>query len=171
MGETLPKCFGDTDLYDPKNAECAGGYDPSFYEEGSHVRPKCATFEACGSHCRAKNAINRVGGAAALTTPSRSVTVLQSNKKGQPQHIAVSQPTFVTAEQLQAQPAPILVANQMMPVNYGMPSYLSVLEPERKKKGKKWKSLTSEVGRSIGKSVGHSIAHFFDSVPWLGNDD
>jgi len=63
-----------------------------------------------------------------------------------------------------------MVPAQMMPVNYGMPSYLSVLEPKRMKKGRKWMSLRNEVGRSIGKSVGHSLAHFFDSVTW-GDDD
>lgn len=172
MGEALPKCFGDTELYDPKCAECAGGYDPSFYEDGSHSRPKCATFEGCGSHCRAKNAISRVGGSKHLATPSRSVTVLQTNgKPGKGQPLVGPQPVFVTSEQLQAQQAPVMVANQMMPVNYGMPAYLSVLEPKRKKKGKKWKSLSSEVGRSIGKSLGHSIAHFFDSVPWLSDEE
>jgi hypothetical protein len=59
----------------------------------------------------------------------------------------------------------------MMPVNYGMPSYLTVLEPKRMKKNKKWKSLSCEVGRSIGKSIGHSIAFFFDSVPWESEEE
>lgn len=80
------------------------------------------------------------------------------------------QPNFVAPQNLYQQQAPVMMPAQMMPVNYGMPSYLSILEPKRLKKGKKWKSLSYEVGRSMGKSIGHSIAFFFDSVPWDYDD-
>jgi len=176
MSDELPDCFGDPKLYDPKCTECRGGYDPSFTEDPGHIRPKCAVFEACGARSRAKLAS---GGLSHYSTvqpqrPERPVTL--TGKQGTPGALVpvnqqAQQVQFVHPQNLQPVQAPVMVPAQMMPVNYGVPSYLSVLEPKRLKKGKKWKSLTCEVGRSIGKSVGHSIAFFFDSVPWTGGDD
>lgn len=56
---------------------------------------------------------------------------------------------------------------QMMPVNYQMPSYLSNPEPNE---GGFWKMFGLTVFRSMGKSMGHSVAYMFDSVP-LGKRD
>lgn len=177
MADELPNCFGDLKLYDPKCAECAGGYDPSFTESPSHMRTKCAVFEACGAQVRAKGAADRVKAAFQPTQPYAPTRTVTLSKGPMPQSVPVQmaqtpqQVQFVSPQNLQPAQAPVMVAAQMMPVNYGMPSYLSALEPKRMKKGKKWQSLTCEVGRSIGKSVGHSIAFFFDSVPWTGGDD
>jgi hypothetical protein len=57
---------------------------------------------------------------------------------------------------------------QMMPVNYAMPAYLS--NPEPNNPDGFWKMLGVTVFRSMGKSVGHSVAHVFDSVPLLKKD-
>jgi hypothetical protein len=55
-------------------------------------------------------------------------------------------------------------AQQMMPVNYQMPSYLSVPETIRPGEGM-FAPLMRSLFRSAGKSVGHSLAHFFDWTP------
>lgn len=49
---------------------------------------------------------------------------------------------------------------QMMPVNYGMPGYLTAPEPSQPGFAR---ALGRTVARSIAKAFGHSIAHFFDA--------
>jgi len=60
-------------------------------------------------------------------------------------------------------PGPMPGYQQMMPVNYHMPSYLSIQEPHQP--GGFWKMFTRTVFRSMGKAVGHSIANMFDTIP------
>lgn len=62
------------------------------------------------------------------------------------------------------QPPPVAY-QQMMPVNYQMPSYLSVPEP-RDEDSSIWSVLAKEIARSALKSTGHTIANFFDWTPW-----
>lgn len=50
---------------------------------------------------------------------------------------------------------------QMMPVNFSIPQYLSVREPVTS--GGVMKRLSWEVFRSMGKSIGHTLSNFFDS--------
>lgn len=57
----------------------------------------------------------------------------------------------------------------MMPVNYGLPQYLTVREPVTG--GALMKRLGVEVIRSMGKSFGHTIAHFFDVEIFTRRDD
>lgn len=185
MADELPECFGDPNVHDAKDPECKGGYDPSYTESPDHIRAKCGVFEACGARARAKEAAIKAQNTAARyqqtqnrpsyqQPQSRPVTLSNYSRSASvqaPQPQQQQQPTFVAPQNLQPQQAPVMVPAQMMPVNYGMPSYLSVLEPKRMKKGKKWKSLTHEIGRSMGKSIGHSFAFFFDSVPWSDDDD
>lgn len=60
----------------------------------------------------------------------------------------------------QMAPYPMQMAPlQMMPVQYQMPSYLSVPEVRTTF----WKTLGLELVRGMGKALGHSIAHFFDN--------
>lgn len=67
--EDPPHCFGGP-LWDPKSKECAGGIDPAFTDEnGSHVRPKCMFFEACGAKLQA----SRMEPARALIDPKSLV--------------------------------------------------------------------------------------------------
>jgi len=169
--EKLPKCFGDGALYDPKCKECAGGYDPSCTDNPGHIREKCGVFEACGAQCRAKTAAAKLASYPSVqqqspvfsgSSVSRQIPVQMSPQYQRSSFVSYQNPQVHT---------PIASSAQMMPVNYGMPSYLTVLEPKRMKKNKKWKSLSCEVGRSIGKSIGHSIAFFFDSVPWESEEE
>lgn len=53
---------------------------------------------------------------------------------------------------------------QMMPVNYQMPSYLSIAEPVEP--GGFWGMFGRTIFRSMGKSIGHSVAHMFDTIPF-----
>jgi hypothetical protein len=48
----------------------------------------------------------------------------------------------------------------MVPVNYGMPQYLTVREPVNGQR--LFTRLGVEVLRSMGKSFGHTLANFFD---------
>lgn len=56
---------------------------------------------------------------------------------------------------------------QMVPVNYQMPQYLSV--PEVRYEGQGFVGLMGRVAlRSVMKSLGHSMAHLFDTTPLGG---
>jgi len=52
---------------------------------------------------------------------------------------------------------------QMMPVNYQMPAYLSTPEPQT---DGYWQMFGRTIFRSMGKSLGHSVAHLFDTIPF-----
>ncbi len=54
---------------------------------------------------------------------------------------------------------------QMMPVNFEIPQYLTRREYRRPDEGL-WRVLGREVGRSMLKSAGHTFANFFDSTPF-----
>lgn len=190
-------CFGGP-LYDPASVECSGGYDPSYVDEDAspkerHLRPRCELFEACGAQVRAKRYAEASRRNARIVPPiaatprpeplspariyaSQPAVDAQAQKiaelknkiawlEGQTISPPVQQPQALTPVMPQQLPPA-----QMLPVNYGMTSYLSVLEPGRRKKGKKWRSLASETARSIFKASGHSFSYFFDTVPW-GEED
>jgi hypothetical protein len=53
---------------------------------------------------------------------------------------------------------------QMMPVNYEMPQYLTKREYRRPDESV-FKVLGREVFRSVLKSAGHTFANFWDSTP------
>lgn len=67
-------------------------------------------------------------------------------------------------QQMMPQMATQMGYQQMMPVNYQMPAYLTAPEPTAP--GGFWKMFGRTVFRSMGKSVGHSVAYMFDSVPF-----
>jgi hypothetical protein len=52
---------------------------------------------------------------------------------------------------------------QMMPVNFHVPQYLTVRE-DRRPGESIFTMLGREVLRSIGKSIGHTLGNFFDTV-------
>jgi hypothetical protein len=54
---------------------------------------------------------------------------------------------------------------QMMPVNFEIPQYLTVREKRRENEGV-FRMLGREVARSMLKSMGHTFANFFDSTPF-----
>ena len=54
---------------------------------------------------------------------------------------------------------------QMMPVNFEIPQYLTVREKRRENEGV-FRMLGREVARSMLKSAGHTFANFFDSTPF-----
>lgn len=55
---------------------------------------------------------------------------------------------------------------QMMPVNFGIPQYLTRREHRRPDEGI-FRVLGREVARSMMKSAGHTFANFFDSTPFF----
>jgi len=45
MRPKLPDCYSKSN--DPENVLCSGGVDPSYMDNGSHIRPQCDFFEKC----------------------------------------------------------------------------------------------------------------------------
>lgn len=192
MAEPIPTCFGDAKLWDPKEKECAGGLDPAFTDDnGSHYRQKCLFFEACGTKVQASKVESAralidpkslVRPSAPLLGPARppEQSFVESFARSLVQQqymppVAQQPQQYVPpAQQLQqrsihlppqaVQAQPQQFYQQMMPVNYQMPAYLSV--PEVREVGESfWAVLARTVLRSIGKSLGHSVANMFDTVP------
>jgi hypothetical protein len=167
-----PECYGQ--LWDPKAAECSGGYDPVYVgPNGSKVRPKCDFFESCKVRLmlRANNErqANLVPTAALIRSSTQAVPyqqpqpIIPGRQAIQPQHLQSQQQQQYSYPPMQF--API----QMMPVNYTMPAYLST--PEHQREGESyWAPMFREIGRGMGKAMGHAIAHFFDHVPLTRKD-
>lgn len=186
LGEK-PPCFGDKALWDPKAPECAGGEDPAYQaEDGSRKRQKCLFFEACGQKVQAsrmeparslldpkslvKNNIPTLGPSRLQHNPISqaiekfSQSISQYQVAVPPQQQQQRSVPWATPQQQQQVPQMTYGYQQMMPVNYQMPSYLSV--PEERHAGEGFlQFLMRTVVRSMGKSIGHSIAHLFDTVP------
>jgi hypothetical protein len=77
----------------------------------------------------------------------------------------------LTPQQLQqlqqgtpTQTGPMMGLQQMMPVNYSIPQYLTVREERRPGEGI-FSMLGRELFRSVGKSLGHTLGNFFDTTP------
>lgn len=151
-----PACFGlSWSNSDPK---CSGGYDATYTDlHGSHKRPACDYYTSCGT----RSQIGRVVPPASLV---RSPSVPLSTSSG-------SQPTSFRPSGY-TPPAPSSYNpvpqhhgyQQMMPVNYQVPHYLTAQETE----GGFWRRLWFTSLRSIGKSLGHSFAALFDHNPMGG---
>lgn len=194
LREDKPACFGRVDDpvkqeegWNPQVSACAGGPDPAYTNEktGSHVRDRCMFFQQCGAVANAKKF---EGMRQTLISPTslvkqppvvgQTIQVQQAapNKLAESlqQQQAIQQQQQYNAmmaqmQQMQRmgiQPQQMMVPGyqQMMPVNYQMPGYLT--SPEVIEPGGFWKAVARTVFRSVGKSVGHSVAHMFDSVPF-----
>jgi len=72
-------------------------------------------------------------------------------------------PQMMPQQMMMAQQPMQMGYQQMMPVNYNMPAYLTTPEPMHE--GGFWKMFATTVFRSVGKSVGHSVSYMFDAVP------
>ena len=142
-----PSCFGS--LWDPKESECSGGTDPAYThpKTGLHYRDPCDYYESCGSRAQAAKAGRLI--------PAQNLT-----SRSHPMH---PQPPVTPQYPQSYQSAPPQNSSyqQMVPVNYAMPQYLTVREPINS--ANRGKRLMIEVGRSMLKSIGHTFANFFDS--------
>ena len=170
--EDPPNCFGK--LWQADHVECKGGLDPAFVNEktGSHVREKCWFFDSCGARTQAaKLEAHRglvqpeslVRPQVPFIRPQQTVAPTPPPTQGYIERFAQSvQQQQVPRPTFPVQQAPVQYGyQQMMPVNYQMPGYLTVPE-------ERGSSLLGFVGRtvtrSILKSLGHSIAHLFDTT-------
>jgi hypothetical protein len=64
---------------------------------------------------------------------------------------------------------PVPGFQQMMPVNFHIPQYLTVRE-DRRPGESIFQMLGREIFRSMGKSVGHTLGNFFDTTPLFGRE-
>lgn len=175
--------------WNPGSPECAGGLDPSFKNEvtGSHIRNRCVGFQACGNAVQAKKVamarglieprtLLRPTVTSPVTPPQQQqqqVTTMVPNRyQGQVQQLEAERQVLELRRQIEvlqrggatAVPQMVTGYQQMMPVNYSMPAYLTVPEPVEPHGF--WGMLSRTVVRSVGKSVGHSVAHLFDTIPF-----
>lgn len=158
----VPRCFGKEFL--PSASECVGGHDMAFNDDhGGHLRPPCDFVSTCSARTQAlKN--SRFISPQSLVRPPTSFHT--SNYASTP----YSPPT--TSQPQHHQYPPVSASGgfqQMMPVNYGLPQYLTVREPVTN--GTLMRRLGVEVIRSMGKSLGHTIAHFFDVEVFTRRED
>lgn len=159
--------------------------DKCIFFEGCGQRAQASKMEAARGLLDPKNLIRRdvplLGPARPVAAPTappapnfieRFATAMahQHAQAGYPPLPTVpSMPYYgmkpTSSVQQPAVPAPPAYGyQQMMPVNYQMPGYLTV--PEQRYEGQSfWSFLGRTVLRSLGKSMGHSIAHLFDTVP------
>lgn len=163
--EERPTCFGD--LYNGTSPECIGGHDPAFSdpETGSRVRPRCNFAGTCAVHTQAnRQASRQVPGYVPVSNLTRPPQQFNQPVVPRPAWNPGYQPPTA------AQPAHWQGAatQQMQPVNYFMPQYLTIRQPAvpGQSMGKR---LLLESVRSIGKSLGHTISHFFDVEVFGGN--
>lgn len=177
--EGRPSCFAK--LWDGGSPECRGGVDPAYKNEetGSNLREKCRWFDMCGSKTQAM----KMEAARPYLDPKNLVrnnnvpTLQPVNQQAPPQQQFVqrfaesfqqqmNQPLVKPMYPQAQQQAPQMQVGyqQMMPVNYQMPAYLSV--PEVRYEGEGFMVLLwRTVIRSVGKAIGHSISNLFDTTP------
>lgn len=190
---TPPQCFGKS--WEQNAAECAGGPDPAYKDEnGGHVRETCAFFNACGTRTQAmkmeeasRNLVPATslvrqwaGRPTQVTNPQPTGGTQQAiqqftqqqydamQKQLQAQQMAAWQRGQVPQQmmpQMVGMPQPGF--QQMMPVNFEIPQYLTQREFRRPDEGL-FRVLGREVARSMMKSAGHTFANFFDSTPFFG---
>lgn len=146
----VPPCFGK--YFDAKSAECVGGYDAAYYEDGTHTRPRCDFVSACSAKIQAsKNATAH----SLVPTSSLVRPPTHFNQPNAPITSTGYRPPGYVPQQ-----APHYWQHNAGVPQYGIPQYLTIREPISGQ-GLGLRLLT-EAARSIGKSLGHTIAHFFD---------
>lgn len=173
-----PTCFG-TQLWDPRHTDCVGGPNPAYKdpETGQHVQRPCKYYNACGARYQAERQKQLIP-TTALTrqVPAPMQQVARPYGSGGPtQPIVPQQPQqsfpaqvmqqLLAHQQQQVKNGQLPVGyQQMMPVNYSVPAYLTVREEQMENEGV-FSVLGRELFRSVGKSFGHTLAAFFDTTP------
>lgn len=136
-GSDTPQCFGK--YWSEDAAECTVSYDPS---TGTQTGEHCDYWTQCMQR----------------TMASRGQIVPQ-NSLIRPPAGTVARPYGKAQPQPQQPQQAYYGYQQMMPVNYQIPAYLTVREPYSHPR---FQRFAVEVGRSLVKSVGHTIAAFAD---------
>lgn len=170
-----PLCFEKH--WDPKAAECAGGYDPSFIESDSRTRKPCAFFRECGTQTTAKRMETaRLIPATQLHRPEQTYRPAPTPMVQAPQPIAQQPAPMFYAPPSAPIPHPgsyqqaVPIGYQAqayapMPVNYNIPTYLAV--PEERHSGESfWPVALRTVVRSAIKGAAHGVAAFVDGHKW-----
>lgn len=188
-----PKCFGlswDQGATDcaggPNPAFKEEKISPSGERYISHVQPMCGYFQDCGSRFQA----SKMG--SQQLVPVTSLTRAWQGRPvpapvSSPQPMSGSQPSMQSLQQqfekmqrdwyqqqqqmmqrgqMQMPMMPMMPQQgyqQMMPVNFEIPQYLTRREYRRPDEGLT-RVLGREVLRSVLKSAGHTFANFFDST-------
>jgi hypothetical protein len=188
LREDKPVCLGrvhdsanNIDGWNPNDVECTGGVDPARINEktGTHIFEKCQYYQTCGSLVQAKKQAAQGINPNSLVRQQVQQAPQQTQVPQYVQQVPTYSPVAFQQQQQQAammaqmqqmqrmmpqQPVMPMGYQQMMPVNYQMPSYLSAPEPVQP--GGFWKMFGATVFRSMGKSVGHSVSYMFDAVPF-----
>jgi len=190
MADETPPCFGKE--WDGNNSECRGGYEHGYINpiNGSNSRDQCIFFRSCGAHTQAA----RVGQARLVPTqnlvrlppaaPSAPVQApmqtmatqfgqVQQQQRPLPPQAPVPQPVYQQQQQPMVQQVPYGY-QQMQPVNYQMPGYLTT--PQMQQPNESFASmLAKNLMRSMAKAAGHSFSHVFDVTPlgdiWGGGNN
>lgn len=143
----IPTCYGK--LWEKDHPMCSGGLDPSYTHPrtGKHLRDPCDYYTTCS-----------VATQAGRVVPLQNL-VRHTMQAGMP----VQQPTAMPGQLMHGmqnlQGQQVYNYQQMMPVNYQMPAYLTVAEDPSTSLGKR---LVLLVFRAIGKAFGHALSNFFD---------
>jgi hypothetical protein len=155
-----PPCFGRE--WDPNEPACAGGLDPVARDPRtqSHKLDPCPYFTSCGA---------RVQGAREATSPTVSAFYQQLGRTavGAPTAAAIT-PSTALASRVPAAPVTLppatVHAASTYQLNYVVPAYLSVPEPQREGESL-WRVLGRLILRAILKALGQELAHFADTHP------
>lgn len=170
-----PPCFGDA--WDPNEPECTGGRDPSYIhpKNGTNYREQCSFYHSCGRQVQLKKASANVGNTVSTHSlirnrPTQSTTNTANTATTAKNNDAVDALLKALGAQPDKNPVvdqllAVLRAatpghHQMMPVNFEVPTYLTVTEPHGS--GPIWIRLGREVMRSAMKGVGHQFSSFWD---------
>ncbi len=183
--DSAPSCFGDPTLFDSSSPECIGGHDPAHFNQNasspnfrSQIRDQCDWVQACAARVQAKQHLIPVSNLTRNQPPPPQPQPQAQQANG---HWATkfNPPTAPQPAQPWRPPSPPaphtytpphmqhMHGPQMMPVNFGIPQYLSVREPQTS--GSYGERLFIESLRSMLKSIGHTFAHFFDAEVLGGN--
>lgn len=154
--DTPPSCFGKH--FDATSPECKGGHDPSFRNDdeqsrnyNTQIRDTCDWVQSCSSRMQAGRNFIPASSLVRPTQPPPSPYQTRFNTPTQPQPQPWRPPAY----------APQQPGAHLMSMQFGIPQYLSVREPQTF--GASFgKRLARESLRSVLKSIGHTIAHFFD---------
>lgn len=148
-------------MFDGNAPECVGGHDPAFYNKdpsskfyGSQTRDNCDWISSCSTRMQATQQVIPVSNLTRQQQPTSPFATKFNPPPTpvQPQPWRPPQP-YATPQHQQG--------NQLMAVNFGIPQYLTVREPQNNGVGFGAR-LVRESLRSALKSIGHTFAHFFD---------
>lgn len=161
--EEIPGCFGQH--FSQSAKECMGGYDDKWVDpngiKGS-IRERCNYVTSCSARTQASKAQPLIPvSSLSRNSPHTQFSGPASYARQTPAPPAGVRPWPPPGTYAPTQPYghPQPMMQQMMPVNFAIPQYLSVREPT----GNIFHRVLWEIFRSMGKAVGHTIANAFDS--------